>query len=136
MWAMAHRWRFAWHGNLGLQLAWLPYDTMTKQYGLLALGSVMVFVSLKACLVGAAAKRAGADATPARRGHRRDRRSRALWRVILGGQRRPAARHEAGHALPSLDAAPEPFRAEAADPVAASVAEQVPAGVGESRRPG
>ncbi len=57
MWAMAHRWRFAWHGNLGLQLAWLPYDTMTKQYGLLALGTVMVFVSLEAVFVGAASKR-------------------------------------------------------------------------------
>jgi hypothetical protein len=49
MWAMAHRWRFAWHGNLALQLAWLPYDFLTRQYGLLALGITMTFVSLKAC---------------------------------------------------------------------------------------
>jgi hypothetical protein len=49
MWAMAHRWRFAWHGNLALQLCWLPYDFLTRQYGLLALGITMTFVSLKAC---------------------------------------------------------------------------------------
>ena len=50
MWGMAHRWRYAWHGNLGLQLLWLPYDTITKQYGLLALGAVMTVVSIKGCL--------------------------------------------------------------------------------------
>jgi hypothetical protein len=50
MWAMAHRWRYAWHSNLVLQLLWLPYDTVTKQYGLLALGSALTFVSIKACL--------------------------------------------------------------------------------------
>jgi hypothetical protein len=52
MWGMAHRWRYAWHGNLGLQLLWLPYDTVTKQYGLLALGAVMTVVSVKGCLQG------------------------------------------------------------------------------------
>lgn len=52
MWGMAHRWRFAWHGNLGLQLLWLPYDFVTKQYGLLALGAVMTVVSIKGCLHG------------------------------------------------------------------------------------
>jgi hypothetical protein len=52
MWGMAHRWRYAWHGNLGLQLLWLPYDTITKQYGLLALGAVMTVVSIKGCLNG------------------------------------------------------------------------------------
>jgi hypothetical protein len=50
MWAMAHRWRYAWHSNLVLQLLWLPYDTVTKQYGLLALGAALTFVSIKACL--------------------------------------------------------------------------------------
>jgi hypothetical protein len=56
MWAMAHRWRFAWHGNLALQLAWLPYDFLTRQYGLLALGITMTFVSLKACFYKEKAK--------------------------------------------------------------------------------
>jgi hypothetical protein len=52
MWGMAHRWRYAWHGNLGLQLLWLPYDFVTRQYGLLALGAVMTVVSIKGCLQG------------------------------------------------------------------------------------
>ena len=50
MWGMAHRWRYAWHGNLGLQLLWLPYDYITRQYGLLGLGAVMTVVSIKGCL--------------------------------------------------------------------------------------
>lgn len=50
MWGMAHRWRYAWHGNLGLQLLWLPYDFVTRQYGLLGLGAVMTVVSIKGCL--------------------------------------------------------------------------------------
>jgi len=56
MWGMAHRWRYAWHGNLGLQLLWLPYDFVTKQYGLLALGAVMTVVSIKGCLNGSNAQ--------------------------------------------------------------------------------
>jgi hypothetical protein len=47
MWAMAHQWRYAWHSNLALQLLWLPYDYLTSQYGLLGLGTVITFVSLK-----------------------------------------------------------------------------------------
>lgn len=72
MWGMAHRWRYAWHGNLGLQLLWLPYDFVTKQYGLLALGAVMTVVSIKGCLNGRKAQ----PATEARSRwrHRRPRR--------------------------------------------------------------
>jgi hypothetical protein len=47
MWAMAHQWRYAWHSNLALQLLWLPYDYLTGQYGLLGLGVIITFVSLK-----------------------------------------------------------------------------------------
>lgn len=47
MWAMAHQWRYAWHSNLALQLLWLPYDYLTSQYGLLGLGVIITFVSLK-----------------------------------------------------------------------------------------
>ena len=72
MWGMAHRWRFAWHGNLGLQLLWLPYDTVTKQYGLLALGAVMTVVSIKGCLHGSGARPATAVRSGPR--HRRPRR--------------------------------------------------------------
>ena len=72
MWGMAHRWRYAWHGNLGLQLLWLPYDFVTKQYGLLALGAVMTVVSIKGCLNGRSAK--PATAVRGRWRHRRPRR--------------------------------------------------------------
>ena len=72
MWGMAHRWRYAWHGNLGLQLLWLPYDFMTKQYGLLGLGAVMTVVSIKGCLNGTKAQ--PATAVPSRWRHRRPRR--------------------------------------------------------------
>src|ERR1700722_2708469 len=72
MWGMAHRWRFAWHGNLGLQLLWLPYDTVTKQYGVLALGAVMTVVSIKGCLHGSGARPATAVRSEPR--HRRQRR--------------------------------------------------------------
>jgi hypothetical protein len=47
MWAMAHQWRYAWHSNLALQLLWLPYDYVTSQVGLLGLGIIITFVSLK-----------------------------------------------------------------------------------------
>src|SRR6202000_259392 len=47
MWAMAHQWRYAWHSNLALQLLWLPYDYLTSQVGLLGLGIIITFVSLK-----------------------------------------------------------------------------------------
>jgi hypothetical protein len=72
MWGMAHRWRYAWHGNLGLQLLWLPYDFVTKQYGLLALGAVMTVVSIKGCLHGSKAQQATAARSRSR--HRRPRR--------------------------------------------------------------
>ncbi len=74
MWGMAHRWRYAWHGNLGLQLLWLPYDSVTKQYGLLALGAVMTVVSVKGCLQGRKAQ----PADPARSGPR-PRGPRRAW---------------------------------------------------------
>jgi hypothetical protein len=79
MWGMAHRWRYAWHGNLGLQLLWLPYDTVTKQYGLFALGAVMTVVSIKGCLHKGEAQ----PATEARSGprHRRPRRGRSGGRI-------------------------------------------------------
>jgi hypothetical protein len=74
MWGMAHRWRYAWHGNLGLQLLWLPYDTITKQYGLFALGAVMTVVSIKGCL-----HRGEAQSATAGRGRPRHRRPRRGW---------------------------------------------------------
>jgi hypothetical protein len=79
MWGMAHRWRYAWHGNLGLQLLWLPYDFVTRQYGLLGLGAVMTVVSIKGCLHKGEAQ----PATAARGGprHRRPRRGRSGRRV-------------------------------------------------------
>ena len=79
MWGMAHRWRYAWHGNLGLQLLWLPYDFITRQYGLLGLGAVMTVVSIKGCLHKGEAQ----PATAARGGprHRRPRQRRAGRRV-------------------------------------------------------
>ena len=74
MWGMAHRWRYAWHGNLGLQLLWLPYDFITSQYGLLGLGAVMTVVSIKGCLHKEDANPATAVRGGAR--HRRPRRGR------------------------------------------------------------
>lgn len=74
MWGMAHRWRYAWHGNLGLQLLWLPYDTVTKQYGLFALGAVMTVVSIKGCL-----HKGQAQPDTAGRGGPRHRRPRRGW---------------------------------------------------------
>jgi hypothetical protein len=85
MWAMAHRWRFAWHGNLALQLAWLPYDFLTRQYGLLALGITMTFVSLKACFYKERPKGASLEA----RGQSPRRRRSAPPRHA---QRRPRGR--------------------------------------------
>jgi hypothetical protein len=71
MWGMAHRWRYAWHGNLGLQLLWLPYDFVTRQYGLLGLGAVMTVVSIKGCLHKGEAE--PATAPPGGPRHRRPR---------------------------------------------------------------
>jgi hypothetical protein len=90
MWGMAHHWRYAWHGNLGLQLLWLPYDTVTKQYGLLVLGAVMIVVSIKGCLNGG-----GAQPATAVRGRWRHRRPRRGWfgsrveRTSAAGQAKP-----------------------------------------------
>lgn len=80
MWGMAHRWRYAWHGNFGLQLLWLPYDTITKQYGLLVLGAVMTFVSIKGILHKNEAPQPGAEVRSGPR-HRRPRQGRSGRRV-------------------------------------------------------
>src|ERR1700733_7057383 len=94
MWGMAHRWRYAWHGNLGLQLLWLPYDFVTKQYGLLALGAVMTVVSIKGCLNGR--KTQPATTVRSRWRHRRPRRRwfgrRTARAGAVGSARPPAAR--------------------------------------------
>jgi len=74
MWGMAHRWRYAWHGNLGLQLLWLPYDFVTRQYGLLGLGAVMTVVSIKGCL-----HKTDPQPATAVRGRSRHRRPRRGW---------------------------------------------------------
>lgn len=74
MWGMAHRWRYAWHGNLGLQLLWLPYDFITNQYGLLGLGAVMTVVSIKGCL-----HKGEAEPATAVRSRSRHRRPRQGW---------------------------------------------------------
>lgn len=76
MWGMAHRWRYAWHGNFGLQLLWLPYDTITKQYGLLVLGAVMAVVSIKGVLHKDEAPQPGAEVRSGPR-HRRPRQGRS-----------------------------------------------------------
>jgi len=73
MWAMAHRWRYAWHSNLALQLLWLPYDTVTKQYGLLALGAALTVVSIKACLGRRGITAADEERRAPRPRHRRPR---------------------------------------------------------------
>lgn len=109
MWGMAHRWRYAWHGNLGLQLLWLPYDAITKQYGLFALGAVMTVVSIKGCLH----KGEGQSATEARSGprHRRPRRGRSGGRIEqadVADQARPQA--------PAPTSAPSPEVAAASAP--------------------
>lgn len=100
MWAMAHRWRYAWHSNLALQLLWLPYDTMTKQYGLLGLGSVLTFVSLKACFYPSTIK--DATAAPDQPQRRHPRRRRRAWPIRFFASRSPAAPAfagtDAGHA--------------------------------------
>jgi hypothetical protein len=79
MWGMAHRWRYAWHGNLGLQLLWLPYDFITRQYGLLGLGAVMTVVSIKGCMHKGEVQPETAPRTGPR--HRRPRRGRFGRRV-------------------------------------------------------
>jgi hypothetical protein len=92
MWGMAHRWRYAWHGNLGLQLLWLPYDYLTKQYGLLGLGAVMTVVSIKGCLHGGKAQ--PATAVRSRWRHRRPRRGwlgRRTERAGAAGWAKPPA---------------------------------------------
>jgi hypothetical protein len=100
MWAMAHQWRYAWHANLALQLLWLPYDTITKQYGLLALGTVLTFVSIKACVHGAVEKRkaGAADGRPSRHLRRETR------RAARSADRRPVGERPATNAV----AAPGP----------------------------
>lgn len=83
MWAMAHRWRYAWHCNLGLQLLWLPYDAVTKQYGLLGLGAVLTVVSIKACLGRGGSATADEAVRSPRPRHRRPRRCvRAKHRAV------------------------------------------------------
>ena len=84
MWGMAHRWRYAWHGNFGLQLLWLPYDTITKQYGLLALGAVMTVVSIKGVLHKDEAPQPGAEVRSGPR-HRRPRQARSGRRTEQTG---------------------------------------------------
>jgi hypothetical protein len=72
MWAMAHQWRYAWHSNLALQLLWLPYDYLTSQYGLLGLGVIITFVSLKGAFRENQLARAAEHSQPShRRAHRR-----------------------------------------------------------------
>jgi len=70
MWAMAHQWRYAWHSNLGLQLLWLPYDYLTSQYGLLGLGVIITFVSLKGAFRENQLARAAERGQPSHRRHR------------------------------------------------------------------
>jgi hypothetical protein len=104
MWGMAHRWRYAWHGNLGLQLLWLPYDYITRQYGLLGLGAVMTVVSIKGCL------HKSEDQPEAVRSRSRHRRPRKGW-----FSRRAERTSAAGLAtLPALSPATPPSREVAA----------------------
>jgi len=109
MWGMAHRWRYAWHGNLGLQLLWLPYDFITKQYGLLGLGAVMTFVSIKGCMNGS-----GTQPDTAVRSRSRHRRPRRGWfgrraeRAGAADQARPQAPSPASARPPTVPAASTP----------------------------
>ncbi|HTU76245.1 MAG TPA: hypothetical protein VMG38_22235, partial [Trebonia sp.] len=81
MWAMAHQWRYAWHSNLALQLLWLPYDYVTSQVGLLGLGIIITFVSLKGAFrenqLARAAERGHERSQPSHRRRRRRGGSRA-----------------------------------------------------------
>ena len=99
MWGMAHRWRYAWHGNLGLQLLWLPYDFVTRQYGLLGLGAVMTIVSIKGCLHKSEAKPVH-TAVRSRSRHRRPRQGwfgrRAERTSAAGAGKTPRAESDAG----------------------------------------
>jgi hypothetical protein len=105
MWGMARRWRYAWHGNLGLQLLWLPYDFITRQYGLLGLGAVMTVVSIKGCLHKEEPRPAAAA-----RGGSRHRRPRQGW--FSRRAERPSTAGRA--ALPALSSAPPRSREVAA----------------------
>jgi hypothetical protein len=111
MWGMAHRWRYAWHGNLGLQLLWLPYDYITRQYGLLGLGAVMTVVSIKGCL-----HKAEAQPATAGRGGPRHRRTRQGWfvrrteRASAAGQAKPLAPSPASALAREVAAAGTPAR--------------------------
>jgi hypothetical protein len=109
MWGMAHRWRYAWHGNLGLQLLWLPYDFVTNQYGLLVLGAVMTVVSIKGCLNGKGTPSATAARTRSR--HRRPRQGwfdRRVERVGMDGPAAPPAPSPALELVPAVAAASTP----------------------------
>jgi hypothetical protein len=116
MWGMAHRWRYAWHGNLGLQLLWLPYDYVTRQYGLLGLGAVMTVVSIKGCLHKNEAQ--PATAVRSRSRHRRPRRG---W---FG--RRTERAGPAGQAGEAKTLSPSPTLADSLAVAAASTPACVP----------
>jgi hypothetical protein len=118
MWGMAHRWRYAWHGNFGLQLLWLPYDTITKQYGLLVLGAVMTVVSIKGCM-----HRSEAESATAGRGRPRHRRPRRGW---FG--RRTERTDAVGQAKP-LDPSPTPALSSEVGEVGEVAAVSTPASV-------
>ena len=111
MWGMAKRWRYAWHGNLGLQLLWLPYDFITRQYGLLGLGAVMTVVSIKGCL-----HKGEALPAPVVRGRSRHRRPRQGW--FDRRAERASAVSRARPPAPSPTPAPSPEVAVASAPSA------------------
>jgi hypothetical protein len=106
MWAIAHQWRYAWHSNLGLQLLWLPYDYLTGQYGLLGLGFIITFVSLKGAFRENQLARAAERSQPA---HRR-RRQRGGPQPAVS----PAPAHGPRPAVPSTAAPGPEVAAEAA----------------------
>jgi hypothetical protein len=105
MWGMAHRWRYAWHGNLGLQLLWLPYDTITKQYGLFALGAVMTVVSIKGCLHKGESQPAAQARSGPRHRRPRGRSGGRIEQADAVGQARPQAPSPAPALAPSPEVA-------------------------------
>jgi hypothetical protein len=97
MWAMAHQWRYAWHCNLALQLLWLPYDYVTSQVGLLGLGIIITFVSLKGAFRENQLAKAAERSQPS---HRRQRQR--------GGSRPAASPAPATTPPPAVPSTPAP----------------------------
>lgn len=47
MWFIAEHFKFAWWFYIAIQFVWTPYDVLTKQYGFIALGVVMMVIAIR-----------------------------------------------------------------------------------------